>query len=679
MVELLLGLEPDLPAGVVRRIVDRAGGVPLYGVEVLRMMVDQGRADGRGARSEPLDTLDQMQIPDTLRSLVSARIDALPPADRSCLLSASVLGGRFHPDALAAIGHLEPANARDRIAALTRRELVTVDDEPRSPGRGQISFVQDVVRDVAYSTVSLRDRRTLHLAAADHLESLHDDELVEAIAEHLVAAHAAALDHAEAPAVARRAVGVLQLAAARALALRVPARALQHLQRALELVDDDETRLVLWREAAIAARSAGRFDLAEGYLRELIDWQDANGRRDAAARARAQLASLLLATERHGSALGDLEAALDGVDDLGSDAASVELSGQLARAHVLVGDDQLALEWADRTLDASERLGLPAVAVDALITRGTAQMRLGDDVGGLDDLHHAITDAQGLGLIGAELRARNNLAWLIAPDDPRSTMATARDGLELATRMGVGDMALQLAEVVSTVAIDTGDWDAAMAVLDDVRDRPKAPAHRIGFAVNEATLRALRGDPAAASLLDALEPLDPDTDPQILAAIEQARAWLAFVDGRLDEAGLLAESAGGRSLGAERHAALVLATRAGLWLADRARVETLIGRLDEMHMHGRAVAAAEMTLQAGAAALADDDQAGLIYDRAIGSWRSLRLPLHLALCLAERRRLLSAADAGAALGGEEAEAILVDLGANGLLRAIGPTAQTRSH
>ncbi len=109
MVELLLGLEPDLPAGVVRRIVDRAGGVPLYGVEVLRMLVDRGRADGRGARSEPLDTLDQMQIPDTLRSLVSARIDALPPADRSCLLSASVLGGRFHPDALAAIGHLEPA------------------------------------------------------------------------------------------------------------------------------------------------------------------------------------------------------------------------------------------------------------------------------------------------------------------------------------------------------------------------------------------------------------------------------------------------------------------------------------------------------------------------------------------------------------------------------------------
>ena len=124
------------------------------------------------------------------------------------------------------------------------------------------------------------------------------------------------------------------------------------------------------------------------------------------------------------------------------------------------------------------------------------------------------------------------------------------------------------------MAIDTGDWGAAITVLDEVRDRPKAPAHRIGFAVNEATLRALRGDPEPQGLLDALEPLDPDTDPQLVAAIDQARAWIAFVDGRFEDARREAESAGAGSLGAERHAALVLAARAGLWLGDLAQVES---------------------------------------------------------------------------------------------------------
>ena len=188
MAELVRGLAPDLPADVVGRIVARAGGVPLYGVEVLRMLVDRGQARAADHGFELLGTFDPAHIPETLRALVSVRVDALPPVERSMLLSASVLGHRFHPDALAAISLLEATEARARIAELVGREFLTVDDEPRSPGRGQLSFVQEVVRDVAYSTVSMRDRRRLHLAAADHLETLDDEELVEAVAEHLLAA-----------------------------------------------------------------------------------------------------------------------------------------------------------------------------------------------------------------------------------------------------------------------------------------------------------------------------------------------------------------------------------------------------------------------------------------------------------------------------------------------------------
>ncbi len=642
MTELLLGLGPDLPPAVVRRIVERAGGVPLYGVEVLRMLIDRGQARAAGEGLELLDPLEQIEVPETLRSLVSARIDTLPPGERSALLSASVLGSRFHAEALAAIGHLRPAEVRDVVAALTRRELLTLDDEPRSPGRGQLSFVQGVVRDIAYDTVSLRDRRRLHLAAADHLDTLPGEEFAEAVAEHLVAAYEAAPSDPEAPVVARRAVGALRLAAARALVLRVPGQALTHLVRALELVDDETTRAAVWQEAAGAARSAARFDLAETFLRRLIDWQQAHDRPGDAASSTAQLASLLLATERHGSALGDLERALEGVADLASDPSSVELSGQLARAYVLVGADQQALDRANRTLEACGRPGLRAVAIDALITRGTAHLRLGHDAAGLSDLHGAIADAQQLGLLGAELRARNNLAWLIAPDDPRATMETARAGLELATRMGVDDMALQLAEVVCAVAVDTGDWDAALAVIEAARDRPQAPAHRIGFAAVEATLLALRGDPGAAAVLDRLPPRDPGTEPQILAALDMAWAWIAFVDGRLDDTVRLAMAAGGRSLGAERQAAFVLAARASLWLAEPAQMASAMARLRATRMHGRTVLASRLTLRAGFAALAGQKGAGRLYEEATAAWRALELPLHLALCLAERDRWLRA-------------------------------------
>ena len=344
------------------------------------------------------------------------------------------------------------------------------------------------MREVAYRTLSRRERRILHLAAADHLESRNEPELVEAAAEHLVAAHRAAPDHPDAEAVALRAVMALRRAASRALALHVPARALTHLERALDLASDPETRAELWQEAAAAARSAGRFDEAERYLRESIAWTTERGEKvqsHPCPSAAGQPAAGHRAP-RFGHRRPDDRAL--GIADLESDPAGLELAGQVARAHVLVGDDVEGLEWAGRTLLGAKRLGLEGVAIDALITQGTARTRLGDVDAGLEDLNTAIADAQRAELVGVELRARNNLAWLVVTDDPHRSLEAARDGMAVATRMGIEDMALQLAEVATAVAVDTGDWDWAVAALDETRDRPQAPAHRIQFACTRATL-----------------------------------------------------------------------------------------------------------------------------------------------------------------------------------------------
>jgi hypothetical protein len=121
----------------------------------------------------------------------------------------------------------------------------------------------------------------------------------------------------------------------------------------------------------------------------------------------------------------------------------------------------------------------------------------------------------------------------------------------------------------------------------------------------------------------------------------------------------------------------VLAARAALWLGDRDGLGSAIARLEAMGMQGRAVAAAELTLRAGEAALADDAAAGTLYADAVAAWRSVQSPLQLGLCLAERRRFLPAlgradGDTVADADAEEAEAILVGLGATGMLDAIRP-------
>ena len=55
--------------------------------------------------------------------------------------------------------------------SLARKEVLGVQSDPRSPEHGQYGFLQDLVRHVAYETLSKRERKARHLAAAAHLET----------------------------------------------------------------------------------------------------------------------------------------------------------------------------------------------------------------------------------------------------------------------------------------------------------------------------------------------------------------------------------------------------------------------------------------------------------------------------------------------------------------------------
>jgi class 3 adenylate cyclase len=669
MRELLAGLAPELTPDFVEQIVQQAGGVPLYAVEVVRMLLDRG-ASARRKQVGSVATAGTLDVPDSLRSLVAARLDALPAPDRDLVHAAAVLGRRFHPDALAAVGRLAAVDAVPRIGTLMKRELLAVDEDLHSPGRGKLSFVQDVVRDIAYRTLSRRERSALHLAAADYLGGLGDEELVEAQAEHLYEAHAAARDTDAAAPIAKRAVSELAVAARRAMTLRVPERALEHLQRALEMVVEPDVRTTLLADTALAARAAARFDVAEEVLRLSIAAADERGDRRAGARARAQLASVLLSEERHASAIGDLEEALSNMGDATADPIGVELLGQLARANVLIGANEAAIEQSQRALAAARRLDLPALAVDALTTLGTARARKGDEGAGLADLRTAVEEAELRGIVRAELRARNNLAWLAVLDDPHVTLQTARAGLDVALRMGVGDMAVQLALVVCVVSVELGNWVDALALIDDARTRPSAASHRADLAASEAMIRSLRGDRAATAALDQLT-LDAETDRQAQAGVDLARAWHALLAGDYENCLRLADAATEHSLGADQWAAMVIGARACLWSGDAAAARIHIERLEAASGPGRAAEAALHTAQAGGAALAGDSAAAdKSYTRAVDGWRALDVPLPLALCLAERHALLQRDAVKNSADLHEAEAILTSLGARGAVRAV---------
>ena len=278
MRELLAGLIPGLPPSAAASITARADGIPLYAVETIRMLLADGRLLERGDGTfQPVGDLGELAVPDTLHALIAARLDSLEPADRALIADAAVLGQSFTVDGLAALSGVDRTAVEAKLRPLVRREIIQLDVDPRSPERGMYAFVQALIREVAYATLALRDRRTKHLAAARYFESLGDDELAGALAAHYVAAYRAAAEGPEGEAVATQARLALEAAADRAESLGSPGQAVVFLEQALQVATDDAQRADLLDRAGIAStkrrqNGPGRGVPRAGSRRSGHDW-----------------------------------------------------------------------------------------------------------------------------------------------------------------------------------------------------------------------------------------------------------------------------------------------------------------------------------------------------------------------------------------------------------------------
>ncbi|MEJ7744996.1 MAG: hypothetical protein WKF73_22160 [Nocardioidaceae bacterium] len=167
----------------------RAEGIPLYAVETVRMLIDRDIVQPVEGVYRLVGDVGELSVPATLQSLLAARLDALDPDERRLVADAAVLGGTFPAEALIAVSDLPEQQVRRILAELVRREVLGVRADPLSPQRGHYGFVQTMFRQVAYDTLSRRERKARHLAVADHLQSTFADqgeEVAEVIAAHLV-------------------------------------------------------------------------------------------------------------------------------------------------------------------------------------------------------------------------------------------------------------------------------------------------------------------------------------------------------------------------------------------------------------------------------------------------------------------------------------------------------------
>src|SRR4029453_19589322 len=125
-------------------------------VETVRMLLDRGALIQEESVYRPTGTVEMLEVPETLHALIAARLDGLTADERRVLQDGAVLGKKFTKQALAAISGLSEQDLDSVLASLTRKELLAVQADPRSPDHGQYGFLQDLLRRVAYETLAKR-------------------------------------------------------------------------------------------------------------------------------------------------------------------------------------------------------------------------------------------------------------------------------------------------------------------------------------------------------------------------------------------------------------------------------------------------------------------------------------------------------------------------------------------
>jgi class 3 adenylate cyclase len=138
----------------IETVVIQSGGVPLYIEELARLLIHQNGSQGEDS------------LPTTLSDLLAARLETLGLAKRAAQI-ASVLGSEFAQDLFAALADLGGERAGAVLAELEAGSIIV-----RRPD-GSCAFRHAMIATAAYDALLKRERRALHLRAAQIITESH--------------------------------------------------------------------------------------------------------------------------------------------------------------------------------------------------------------------------------------------------------------------------------------------------------------------------------------------------------------------------------------------------------------------------------------------------------------------------------------------------------------------------
>jgi class 3 adenylate cyclase/tetratricopeptide (TPR) repeat protein len=526
LVSSLLGAEASQE--IVRLVMERAGGNPLFLEELAGLLADT---------ANPVS-----EMPATLRGLVAARIDGLDQAARNILDDAAVIGSDGRVDALASLAQARGQSLNeDALDELVARELLEED-------AGAWSFRSELVREVAYDTLTKADRARRHAAhglwLAERRRNLgREDEELEPIAHHLSTAALLRQSLGEIQGVPSdikpRALAAIERAAMAAKDRGLHSGSIRLLDQALELLDESDR---VNRHRALLARAAGYASM------HLVDKGTADVEAVAAGLGEgeddvtywAQVEMLRGDLRGHSGdtegSIRALEHALQLWHQIGDDASAAKTLRLMGMTYLFAGENESADLRLNEALAAFRALGDRQGEAWALQSRAWLSFNQGKLEEADERLHEAektfvdIGDFGGLGFVRGLLgyvrmfqgrfEEAGELAEKILASErdrsdkwslgmilnlissvklftgkPDEAIAPAGEAIEVFTSIGDHDRVRPTQATRARSLVAVGRIEEATQILHDIFDYEDGSESSIGFGVIPAAVASQLGDP----------------------------------------------------------------------------------------------------------------------------------------------------------------------------------------
>ena len=362
MVDGLIGAAA-LPPETRAQIIEKAEGNPYYIVEIIGSLIrdDTLVRDTETQAWRLTRAVDAVDLPDTLRGLLAARMDDLSPEERHVLQLAAIVGPVFWENVLREL--VGPSYALDQhLVALQQAQLIQ--EQGRVPDLGmEYMFRSALICDLACDSVLSAQRAAYARQVADYLAGLFGGE---ALAEYY---DVVAYQYRCAGEQGRELFYILS-AAEHAQGIYANTEAIEYYTRALELLDaleeeDQDGRSQMWQDWRIESLKGlgtiyfgiGRVDEAETYLRRAISLAEGDDARlSELVRLYYWLCEVLFWQGRYEE---QIRVAESGLRLLGDDTQSVEaalMNQEIAVGYRARGERAKFLEFTGRTARFLESL-----------------------------------------------------------------------------------------------------------------------------------------------------------------------------------------------------------------------------------------------------------------------------------------------------------------------------------